>query len=251
MTMLAVPSSPTEAVVLVTLLKFCLQVLRSNPSESIVFTHDQVDRLVKCIPDYDVRELRKGSFSLEESMKTASTAECRAIREDDDYSSESDNEEVRVDIKKTTTETLQQVEALFHTLETKQQMQATRAIAHQPRPFGLTNQAHERKSSSGNEKPLDYEAKLAAAQAFFKERRLHQRQEQQHRREFLSVLTTTKPKSNDSGTSGSSTPKARATAALLSGAARKRSNAVVLAFTVGAPAARKPQTSVLSHIRKK
>lgn len=261
MIMLAVPSSPMEAVVLVTLLKFCLQVIRSNPSESIVFTHDQVDRLIECIPDYDVRKLRKASFSLEESVNTA---DCRAIQEDDDYSSESDNEDGRVDIKRTTTETLQQVEALFHTLETKQQMQASRAIA---RPLGLSASAHDRKGSSGTEKPLDYEAKLAAAQAFFKERRLHQRQEQQHRREFLSVLTTTsKTKANDSAALGGSTAKARVTAALLAGATRKRSNAVVLTSTVGAlqhqpkpqqqlqqqqAAARKPQASVQSHIRKK
>lgn len=256
--MLAVPSSPAETVVLVTMLKFCLQVLRNNPSESVVFTHDQVDRLLDCIPDYDSRKLRKKSFSLETSLATGNSTN-KAIQESeaaDDHCSDSDNEDVRLDIKKNTSETLQQVEALFHTLETKQQIQATRVIA---RPLGLSAlaiQAHDLK----NEKPLNYEAKLAAAQAFFKEQRLHQRQEQQQRREFQATLVI-KTIANDCSGLENSTTKASATAAVLAGGVpRKRSNVVVLASAVGAlqhqpkphqhqqSAPRKPHTSV---IRKK
>ncbi|KAJ0399398.1 hypothetical protein P43SY_008156 [Pythium insidiosum] len=154
-------------------------------------------------------------------------------------------------IKEHEVDTLRQVELLYSTLEAKHKQAAQEhSVSRLRRALGLTGRGSASASPTPDSDasvyhpmgPLTPEAKLAAAQAFFKEKRQRERQQlqqhQQHQQQFAQAAGARQAEHRPSGTRGMSS---LAVSALLQ-APRKRPTGV--SFAVGSAASSSGAASV-------
>ncbi|DAZ94230.1 TPA: hypothetical protein N0F65_006046 [Lagenidium giganteum] len=194
-----------------TLIQFCVQVTKSHPSVPIKFTEPQVQLLMDMIPDYHM-ELPL-EILVPEANGTGMTAivpnhNAFAVPNDDDdgkshSSSEEESEELgRRRIKLQETETLQQVELLLRTLDVKHQQQ--HLTSHKSKQHLLAAPPMQSKGAGGHRHSvmampamhtpavpeLDRKEKLNAIHAFFKEKRLRERQHELQRKDHVAAAPT-------------------------------------------------------------
>ncbi|TMW61006.1 hypothetical protein Poli38472_014467 [Pythium oligandrum] len=194
-------TSHAEIEWLAALVCYGLQVARVHPSAYTRFTSEEIERLARVDPALGVTASTVGGNEgvvakppwLTDHLQAGEIA----VESDDDEDDDEDEEESgeRERIKLNEVETLQQVELLFRTLDTKQAIASSDLMGLPPL-----------RMSSSNVTRLSKEDKLAAVHAFFKQKRLREKQEEQQQRELLSFLAETTRKTSPAKTPRASPP---------------------------------------------